>query len=261
MSLPNNPDFYDAELRAHHEHLRAAYGIGPGDEVVDIGCGTGLTTREAARAAAPGRVVGVDVSGRMLERARQVTADERLDNVRYELGDAQVHRFDAAGFDVAISRFGTMFFSDPPAAFANIAAALRPGARLVLLVWQARSRNEWARAIDAALGDAAQPPQPGADPFSLGDAEATAAILEGTGFDGMRFEGVHEPVLYGHDIDAALAFVRGFQDTSEALASLSDREAARTIERLRDMLAAHLSDERGVVLDSRSWLITARRRR
>ncbi len=104
-------------------------------------------------------------------------------------------------------------------------------------------------------------PQPGADPFSLGDAEATAGILEGAGFDGIRFEDVREPVLYGHDLEAALAWVRGFQDTSAALASLSGREAARTVERLREMLAAHYSDERGVVLDSRSWLITAQRRR
>jgi SAM-dependent methyltransferase len=207
VSSPTSPDFYDAELCAHHEHLRAAYGIAPGDEVVDIGCGTGLTTRDAARAAAPGRVVGVDLSERMLERARLVTAAKRLDNVRYELGDAQVHRFDPAGFD------------------------------------------------------AAQPPPPGADPFSLGDAEATARILEAAGFEGMRFEDVHEPVLYGHDLDAALAFVRGFQNTSAALASLGDGEAARTVERLRETLAAHYSDERGVVLDSRSWLITARRRR
>jgi SAM-dependent methyltransferase len=260
VSSPTGLDFYDAELRAHHEHLRAAYGISPGDEVVDIGCGTGLTTREAARAAAPGRVVGVDVSERMLERACQVTAAERLDNVRYELGDVEVHRFDPAAFDVAISRFGTMFFSDPVAAFANIAAALRPGARLVQLVWQCREANEWARVIDAALGDAAQPPPREADPFSLGDAEATAGVLESAGFDGIRFEDVHEPVHYGHDLDAALAFVRGFQNTSAALASLSDGEAARTVERLRETLAAHYSDERGVVLDARSWLITARRR-
>jgi SAM-dependent methyltransferase len=197
----------------------------------------------------------------MLERARQVAAAEGLDNIRFELGDAQVHRFDPVGFDVAISRFGTMFFSDPAAAFANIAAALRPEARLVLLVWQRREHNEWARAIDAALGDAAQPPQPNADPFSLGDADATARILEGAGFDGVRFEDVDEPVLYGHDLDAALAFVRGFQSTSEALARLSHGEAARTVERLREMLAAHYSDDRGVALDSRSWLITARRRR
>ena len=147
MSSSTSLDFYDAELRAHHEHLRPAYGISPGDEVVDIGCGTGLTTREAARAAAPGGVVGVDVSERMLERARQATAAERLGNVRYELGDAQVHRFDPARFDVAISRFGTMFFSDPAAAFANIAAALRPEGRLVLLVWQRREHNQWALSL------------------------------------------------------------------------------------------------------------------
>jgi SAM-dependent methyltransferase len=260
VSSPDSLDFYDTELRAHHEHLRVAYGIRPGDEVLDVGCGTGLTTREAARAAAPGRVVGVDVSERMLERARRVTAAERLDTIRYELGDAQVHRFDPAGFDVVISRFGTMFFSDPAAAFANIAAALRPEGRLVLLVWQRYERNEWARTIDAALGDAAQSPQPGADPFSLGDAETTRGILGGAGFDGIRFQDVHEPVLYGHDLDAALAFVRGFQNTSAALATLNDREAARTVERLRETLAAHYSEERGVALDSRSWLITARRR-
>ena len=260
MSSPNSLDFYDAELRAHHEHLRAAYGISPAEAVVDIGCGTGLTTREAARAAAPGRVVGVDVSERMVERARQLTAGEGLDNVRYELGDAQVHRFDPARFDVAISRFGTMFFADPGAAFANIAAALRPDARLVLLVWQRHEQNEWARAIDAALGGAVQPAQPGADPFSLGDAEATAEILERAGFEDMDFEDVHEPVLYGHDIDAALAFVLGWQATSTALATLSEGEAARTVKRLRELLAAHCSDERGVAFGSRSWLITARRR-
>jgi SAM-dependent methyltransferase len=260
VSSPDALDFYDVELRAHHEHLRAAYGIRPGDAVLDIGCGTGLTTREAARAAAPGLVVGVDISEPMLERARRVTAAERLDNARYELGDAQVHRFEPAGFDVAISRFGTMFFSDPAAAFANIAAALRPAARLVMLVWQRQDKSEWAEAIDAALGDAARPTQPGADPFSLGDAGATARILEGAGFERIRFEDVHEPLLYGHDLDAAVAFVRGFKGPSAALARLSESEAARVVERLREVLAAHHSAERGVVFDSRSWLVTATRR-
>jgi hypothetical protein len=76
--------------------------------------------------------------------------------------------------------------------------------RLVLLVWQRSEDNEWAQAIDGALGGAAQPPSPGADPFSLGDAEATARILERAGLDGLRFEDVREPVFYGHDIDDAL---------------------------------------------------------
>jgi len=254
-------DFYDAELRAHHEHLRAAYEVSPGDAVLDIGCGTGLTTREAARAAAPGRVVGVDVSERMLERARQLTEAERLENVTFELGDAQVHRFDPARFDLVISRFGTMFFADPVAAFANIASALGPKGRLVMLVWQRRELNPWALTIDAAVGGAGHlPPPPGADPFSLGDAEATSAILERAGFDELRFEDIREPVLYGHDLGAALDFVRGFQNVSTALAGMSESDAARAVGRLREMLAAHMSDDRGVTLDSRAWLITARRR-
>ena len=255
---PIDLDFYDAELRAHHEHLRAAYGISRGDEVLDVGCGTGQCTREAARAAAPGRVVGVDVSERMVERARQLSEGERLENLSYELGDAQGHPFEPGRFDLAISRFGTMFFADPVAAFANIASAVRRAGRLVLLVWQRRELNEWALAIDAALGDDAQPP-PGADPFSLGDAGATGAVLERAGFDSLRFEDVHEPVLYGHDVDAALEFVCGFQDTSAALARMSRSDAARAVDRLREMLAKHYSDDRGVALDSRAWLVTGYR--
>jgi hypothetical protein len=126
-------------------------------------------------------------------------------------------------------------------------------------VWQRREDNEWARAIDAALGDAVQPSPPGEDAFSLGDAEATTRLLEGAGFAGPRLEAVREPVLYGQDLDAALAFVRGFRDTSAALATLSAGEAARAVERLRETLAAHCGDDRGVALDARSWLVTATR--
>jgi SAM-dependent methyltransferase len=239
---------YDDELRAHQRRFRAAYGIRPGDDVLDIGCGAGLTTREAARAAAPGRVVGIDVSERMLERARALT---RLDNVRYELGDAQVHRFPRAAFDVAISRFGTMFFADPAAAFANIARALRPGARLVLLVWQRHEDNQWAVELDAALGDAARPPAPGMDPFTLGEREATGRLLDAAGFEDVHFEFVDEPVFYGADVESALAFVRGFQCTQAATAA--------AVERLREWLASHYG-EGGVLLGSRSWLVTACRR-
>jgi len=128
------PSGYDAERRRHNEVLRRACGVQPHDHVLDIGCGTGQTTRQAARAARAGSALGVDISAPAIERARELARDEGLRNVTFEHGNAQVHRFPQERFDLAISRFGTMFFDDPGAAFANIRRALRPAGRLVMMV-------------------------------------------------------------------------------------------------------------------------------
>jgi ubiquinone/menaquinone biosynthesis C-methylase UbiE len=155
-----DPDFYDAELRLHNQHLRAAANVQPHDLVLDIGCGTGQTTREAARAAIDGNALGIDLSAPMLERARRLSDDEGLSNVTYEQADAQIHPFPSAHFDLCISRFGAMFFSDPAAAFTNIGQAVRSGARLVLLVWQDHDRNEWATATPSPWVPAHPPRHP-----------------------------------------------------------------------------------------------------
>ena len=253
---------YDLELRAHNERLRAAAAVARGDRVLDVGCGTGQSTREAARAAAPGRVLGIDLSASSIERARERTAAARLENASYEQGDAQTHRFAPGSFDLAISRFGAMFFSDPLAAFANVARALRASGRLVLLVWQERERNEWASAIDAAICGSAAAPIPVAmsDAFSLGEPAATRQLLDRAGFGDIHLADVREPVFYGPDGATALEWVSGFQSTREALATLPAPDAARALRRLRNTLEEHLTARDGVVFDSRSWLITARRR-
>jgi SAM-dependent methyltransferase len=247
---------FDEELRAHNERLRAAAGVRAGERVLDVGCGAGQTTREAARAAAPGDVLGIDVSAPALERARRLAAADGLDNVGYEEGDCQTHRFEPSSFDVAISRFGVMFFSDPIAAFGNIARALRPDGRLVALVWQRHGDNEWAVAIDEAVGSTMAE---GLHPFSLGDPDVTTPILERAGFGDVRFEDVHEPVFYGHDVADALEWVTGFSDVRETLATMAPDVHDDAIERLRATLAAHRGDH-GVTFDSRAWLVSARPR-
>lgn len=157
MGSPRDADFYDSELRRHNGHFRGAADVRHGDHVLDIGCGAGLTTRQAAHAAVAGSAVGVDVSAPMLEHARRLAHAEGLRNVIFEQGDAQSHRLPTGHFDVCLSRFGTMFFTEPVAAFTNIAAAMRPGARLVLLVWQDADRNEWFTAVRAALTGSGSP--------------------------------------------------------------------------------------------------------
>ena len=254
---------YDDELRRHNEVLRQAVGVQLHDHVLDIGCGAGQTTREAARTARAGSALGVDTSAPAIERARELTRAEGLRNVTFERVDAQVHPFPSEQFDLAISRFGTMFFDDPVAAFANIGRALRPAGRLVMMVWQARERNEWDVAIHQCL-DAAQGPAAGASggpsPFSLADPPTVKEILQAAGFAGVAFTDVHEPVYYGPDVAAALDWVRGFTCTSEVLKRLDPAAATRADERLRQTLAAHLSDD-GVWFNSRAWIITAHRHR
>jgi SAM-dependent methyltransferase len=254
---------FDEEVRPHNERFRAAAAVGPRDRVLDVGCGTGESTREAARAAAAGRVVGVDVAEPVLAVARQRTAREGLRNVCYLRADAQTWLFAPETFDLCLSRFGVMFFADPIAAFTNIGRALRPGGRLVLLVWQARDRNEWSTAVRGAiLGDRQDAPAasapPGADPFSLGDPAATTAVLERSGFAGVGFTDVHEPVYYGPDVEAAAEFVLGLREPAGLLAGMDAPAAERARRRLRALLAAH-HDGRGVYFDSRAWIITARR--
>src|SRR5690242_10567588 len=122
--------------------LRAA-ALRAGLNVLDVGCGSGGTTLAAARLVAPGRVLGLDLSGPMLAQARAGAEAAGLANVTFQQGDAQVESLEPAGFDIAISRFGVMFFADPVAAFANIRSATRPGGRLVFVCWQPLAANQW----------------------------------------------------------------------------------------------------------------------
>ncbi len=249
---------YDAELRRYNEHFRAAARVGSRDRVLDVGCGTGQSTREAARAAVDGSAVGIDVSAPMLERARRLGAEQGLTNIAFEQADAQVHRFPPAGFDLGISRFGTMFFADPVAAFANIGRALRPGARLVLLVWQERDRNEWATAIRQALVAAAATPRV-PDAFSLADPAVMEGILTAAGFADVSFTDVHEPVYYGPDGATALDAVLRLLKFDALLADLDAAAAEQARARLHTTLDAHDTGD-GVYFDSRAWIVTARRR-
>jgi SAM-dependent methyltransferase len=252
---------YDAELRLHNEQFRAALGIPAAGRALDIGCGTGQTTREAALVASDGEALGIDIDGGMIARARELADREGVPNVRFEVGDAQTHPFRSGASDVAISRFGTMFFSDPEMAFRNIARAVRAGGRLVMMVWQAHDRNEWAVAIDQALGVEKHEvaAAPGRDPFSLAEPPTVRRILAAAGFADGEFCDVDVPVYYGQDVDAALAFVGRFANVSEALSRSGPRAAGTILARLRATLESRAS-ERGVWLGSRAWIVTARRR-
>lgn len=247
---------YDAELRYLYPPFRAALGIEPGDRVLDVGCGTGQTARDAARVAVDGHVLGVDVSAVRLAEARELAAATGLHNVAFELADAQVHPFPEAEFDLVMSRFGTMFFADPLAAFANLARATQPGGRLVMLVWRERELDEWSGPLIDAILDGADGAPLDDSPFSLADADSTRALLERAGYRHVQFAEVAGPVWYGADVSAAFDALMQLNDPREALGRFTGDDLVRARERLRSQLAAHTTTE-GVLFGSRAWIITA----
>jgi SAM-dependent methyltransferase len=250
-------DRFDRSVARYDAAFLAAARLRPGDRVLDVGCGTGATTRAAGRVT--GSALGVDLSSAMLEVARQRAADEGLANVRFEQADAQVAPFPAEGFDVAVSRTGAMFFADPVAALANVGRALVPGGRLVLLVWRALEENEWMSEVLGALS-AERPlpvPPPGAPgPFSLADPGRVREVLTAAGHRRVEVEGLAEPEWFGADPDDALTFVLGF--AGWLLDGLDDDARARAVADLRRRIEAHAGPG-GVEFGSAAWLVTARR--
>ncbi|MEM7752281.1 MAG: methyltransferase domain-containing protein [Pseudomonadota bacterium] len=150
----------------------------PGMRVLDIGCGAGALTILAAEAVGDkGRVLATDIAPPFVERVGQRAAG--LPQVGTFQGDAQTADWPESGFDIAVSRFGVMFFADPSAAFANIARALRPGGRIVFAAWARVEDNPYWSIPRDLIADRFGPQQhsvpntPG--PMGLADAEWAAA--------------------------------------------------------------------------------------
>ena len=253
---------WDAVNGEFNEPLVAAAAIGDEHRVLDVGCGNGQTTLLAARRAARGSAVGVDLSGPMLARARTTAAAEGITNVTFEQGDAQVHPFPASTFDVAISRFGIMFFSDPVAAFANIGRGLRPGGRLAFLSMQDLSRSEMFRVPITAIAPLVRPPDfsAGGGPgmFALADPGRVKEVLTAAGFEHVVVTGVERLACWGSDAGDSAGF---FLESRPGHALLGDADAD-TVDRVRSALAEALrpyEQPGGVRLPLAAWLVTATR--
>ena len=158
---------------------------------------------------------------------------------------------------MVISRTGAMFFGRPEVAFANLRRSLTPRGRLVLLTWQAPSRQEWVSAFSEAL-TGRTPPAPDSDspgPFSLSDPDRVRALLHATGFTDVDLGSISESTTYGRTVGEAHEFVLGL--LGWILDGQEQRRRVEAVETLRRSLAAHETTD-GVRFRSAAWLITAR---
>jgi SAM-dependent methyltransferase len=258
-----NEQLLDGQLAPFAEASVDVAQLAPGHTVLDIGCGCGATTLLAAQAVgANGCVTGVDLSEVMLTRATERARDQGLENAHFLQADAQVHAFKPGSVDAVISRFGVMFFDNPTAAFANIAASMRSGARMSFACWQRIDKNPWMMVpvLEAlSLVKIELPSDPDAPgPFALADDERTIALLEAAGLTDIDARGF-EPdlsVAGGQDVDASAAFLMELGPMRRALMGADDALRAAVREAIAGAITPFETPD-GVIMPSAAWIMSA----
>ena len=254
----------DAQLAPLGDALLERAALLPGERVLDIGCGCGSTTLEAAARVGPGAaVIGADISRPMLERARERAAAAGLNNTVFTEADAQVFPFVQGQADAVISRFGVMFFADPAAAFTNIRRALTSAGRLCFICWRPMSENPWIRVPLAAaakhleLPAPAEPHAPG--PFAFDDAKWVRSILDTAGYSNVQVDrhDARLPIGGSADIERSVDFAIDLGPVSALLLDKGDDIRSAVRASIREAMTPLLTPE-GVVADFATWIVSAR---
>ena len=264
-------DAYDRMLAPWALLLAEAAAIRPGEHVLDVGCGNGVTTREAARAAGPdGTATGVDLSAPMLEQARKAAAEEGVANVAFRQGDVQTDDLGrpgdgVPGYDVVVSRFGVMFFEDPVAAFTTVRATMARGGRLALVSWAPMGRQQWlTETMAAALEHVPPPPLMTGDTgdapgmFGLSTTERIEAVLGAAGWTGVTVAEHARPMLIGGggSLDDTMDYLEHSGPGRALLEGVEPERGARAMAAVREAIEPHLTPE-GVVLEGVGLVTTA----
>jgi ubiquinone/menaquinone biosynthesis C-methylase UbiE len=252
-------------LGAHGEAALELFPPAAGQRVLDIGCGFGDTTLRIATMVGPkGEVTGLDVAPRFIETARREAADAAAANTSFSVAAVQTEPL-RGPYDLAFSRFGTMFFANPVAALRNVRSALAPGATLVMVVWRRRIDNDWLYRAQTIVERIVSRPEEyeeptcGPGPFSMADADTTSEVLELAGYTDICLRRCDIPILIGRDIDEAIELVTALGPAGEILRLAGDR-AAHLHEQVRAALRAGMADFEdgtGVRAPSSTWVVSA----
>jgi SAM-dependent methyltransferase len=250
----------DRLVRPFGDAAIAAARVRPGEAVLDVGCGCGDTSLAVAAMVGPqGKVVGVDVSAPMLDVARRRAAG--IENVTFIEGDASRAALPGP-FDILVSRFGVMFFDDPPAAFTHLRAALKPGGRLAFVCWRTAAENPWAMLPAQAARKAARMDAPPADPhapgpFAFGDGERLEGVLRTAGFADIHLSKFESPMYLGSSPRSAAEGAARIGPASRVALDAGPEHLQAILTAIETALQPHVAADGSVSLPGHTWIASA----
>lgn len=237
-----------------------------GGRCIDVGCGFGDTTRRLADlVGSDGFALGNDSSPRFIEDARREAAEAGVDNVEFEVADAQTARWEPS-HDYAFSRMGTQFFAAPVPAMRAIRGALRPGGRLAKICWRRKSESPfWAETEQVVQRFLSRPDEYEVDtcgpgPFSLGNPETCRGILEAAGFEEIELQRCDFDYRMGRDMDEAIDSLLAIGPGAELIRLNGDYGESRRPEiaaALADRFAAWQRPDGSIVGRGSVWIVSA----
>jgi ubiquinone/menaquinone biosynthesis C-methylase UbiE len=255
-------------LAAHSDAALARKDPPKGSRVLDVGCGFGDSTRLIAQRVGPtGEALGVDCAENFVTGALEEARQAGVANASFFVADVQMD--DLRGpYDLAFSRFGTMFFMMPGAAFRNIRKSLKPGGELAMVVWRRREENPWLydaelrvkEIVPVVAHEDTDQVHCGPGPFSLAGPDMVSSMLRGAGFDRIRFERFDADICIGRDLAEAVEFAMALGPAGEIIRLAGDEGVRRKDEvvvALRETLSRYARGD-GVWAPSSTWIITAR---
>jgi SAM-dependent methyltransferase len=260
-------DLVVAGLTAHGDAAMRLHPPAPGDRVLDIGCGFGDTTQQLAELVGPeGHATGVDVSEPFVEASIREAKEAGVENLDFFATDVQVG--DLGGpYDFAFSRMGVMFFANPVQALRNIRGALRPGGRLVAVVWRRKLDNPWLHRAEQVVEQYLDEPEEpedvrcGPGPFSMANADTVSDQLQLAGFASPTFTRCDLPFRIGDDLDHAVSYNMAIGPAAELLricpAAEVDRLRPKLQREIREVLSDYVQPDQVVTAPASTWIIEA----
>ena len=255
----------DNMLEPLGNYALSKFNIIEGMNVLDIGCGTGITTTQIAKKINNiGYVSGLDFSETMINEAIKYSEKLGIKNINFAVKDIQNEELKILEYDAAFSRFGVMFFSNPIMAFKNIYSALKKNGILTFICWQSQKENPWYNSgleIVKKYIDVPLPKENSPGPFAYADKSYIHNILTNSGYKDIEFYSYEKDIelFKGLTLESAIReYIESTPIFKEKILILGALDKEKIFLEIKDIWEPYFKDKH-LLFPSKTWVIKCKK--